>query len=102
MNNSLKVNVASLKRSHTSKAGYVFNEEDDYWQLDKNNNIAVGKVMTLLDVDLRSSYMHVLVFYAINLSPAYTRNINEKFRLMLQTSGASVISPLLIAAKSRN
>ena len=92
MNNSLKVNVASLKRSHTSKAGYVFNEEDDYWQLDKNNNIAVCKVMTLLDVDLRSSYMHVLVFYAINLSPAYTRSINEKFRHMLQKSGASRVN----------
>lgn len=92
MNNSLKINAASLKHSHTSKAGYVFNEEDYYWQLDKNNNIAVGKVMTLLDVDLRSSYMHVLVFYAINLSPAYTRSINEKFRHMLQTSGASRVN----------
>lgn len=92
MNNSPNSNTDLLKYSHTSRAGYVFNQDDYYWQLDKNNKFAVGKVLNLLDVDLRSSYMLVLVFFAINYSSAHTRMINEKFLHMLQTSGASRVN----------
>lgn len=92
MNNELQNNLVTVKKPHTSKAGYVFNEDDTNWQLDKNNTVAVGAVRQLLANKIEAGYVMALVFFASNLSAAYTRLISESFLRMLRLTGASEIT----------
>lgn len=92
MNNAKNIKIVSSRKSHTSKAGYTFIEDDTHWQLDKNTKVAVSKVLELLNNDARAGYIATLIFYASNYSGKYTENINERFFYMLRATGASIVN----------
>ncbi len=92
MNNAKNLKIFSSKKSHKSKSGYTFIEGNTHWQLDKNTNVAVGKVLDLLNNDAGAGFVATLIFYANNYSAKYTENINERFFYMLRTTGASIVN----------
>lgn len=92
MNNAKNIKIVSSRKSHKSKAGYTFVEDDTHWQLDKNSKVAVGKVLELLNNDAGAGFVATLIFYASNYSGKYTENINERFFYMLRTTGASIVN----------
>lgn len=92
MNNVRRGKIIPAKKSHKSKAGYTFYEEDIHWQLDKNTKVEVGAVQKLLDDDVKAEYSNALMFYAVNLSPKHTDNINERFLHFLRITGASKVN----------
>lgn len=79
-----------------SKAGHKFCLEDDFWQLDKNTKINVESVRSKLDEVSAIGYINTLKYYAINLSAAHTKNINERFLHMVVTTGATSISDSIL------
>jgi integrase len=92
MNDAQNIKIVSSRKSHKSKAGYIFIEDDTHWQLDKNTKVAVGKVLELLNNDAGAGFVATLIFYASNYSGKYTENINERFFYMLRTTGASIVN----------
>lgn len=92
MNNFQGNKNLSSKKSHTSKSGYVFHEDDTHWQLDKNVKVSVGAVRELLNDDLVAGFINTIVFYAKNYSSAYTDNFSKYFLDMLRVTGTSEIT----------
>jgi integrase len=87
-----KKQIVASGKQIVSNAGHFFCPDDEYWQLDKNTKIPVGPVRCLLDDSIANNYIKVLIYYASNLSPSHTKNINERFLHMLKTTGASFIT----------
>lgn len=86
----------AVRKSHTSKAGYVFYESDTHWRLDKNHMVAVGVVRELLEENIRDGFINTLVFYAGNLSASYADNITKSLLRMLRAVGESVITESIL------
>jgi integrase len=101
MNNNEKNQYVLAEQQAISKAGYLFNPDDEYWQLDKNTRIPIDPVRCLLDSPIAKSYIKTLIYYASNLSASHTKNINERFLHMLKTTGAtSITNSVLINYKA--
>lgn len=96
MDNKQQSTSVTVRKSHTSKAGYVFHEDDSHWKLDKNNTVAVSAVRELLDNKIEAGFVMALVFFASNLSAAYTRLISESFLRMLRSTDASAITETML------
>jgi integrase len=92
MKNNDKNQIVLSGEQIVSNAGYLFCPDDEYWQLDKNTNVPVSSVCCLLEKSIAKSYVKVLIYYASNLSAAYTYNINAKFLHMLRTTCSSDIT----------
>lgn len=96
MNNLLKSKLVTVGSSHTSRAGYVFHEDDTHWLLDKNTKVAVGAARDLLDSDVGVGFVNTLVFYATNLSAGYTDIICKSMLNILRVTGASKITESML------
>ncbi|MBT5231437.1 MAG: recombinase [Methylococcales bacterium] len=79
-----------------SKAGYLFNFDGKYWQLDKNTKIAVGTVCELLDDQCVDGYVKTLTYYARNYSASHVKNINERFLHFLRFTEASGVASVAL------
>jgi integrase len=77
-------------------SGYSFTLLDEVWQLDKNVTIKVGQVAELLSETTRLGFLHVVAFYASELSGHHTKSCLERFQHMLRSTGANEISDTVL------
>ena len=84
--------IAPLEKQCLSKAGYLFEESDSYWKLDKNTNVPIDVIRELLNEKVSSSCIDTLKYYATNLSGSHTKNIVSYLVHMLKTTEASEIT----------
>lgn len=83
-------------KQHQSRSGYWFSEEDPKWKLDKNNTILVAKVREYLSDGIWGGFVLTLAHYARTMSASHTRNICDRFSVMLRDTGASDLTPLML------
>ena len=70
--------------SHQSLAGYWFDVNASFWNLDKNNNLNVSKIYQYLPEESRYGFISTLTHYATTMSAAHARNIFESFFVYLR------------------
>lgn len=90
------VNLVEVKRLHMSKAGYLFNEEDRSWKLNKNSCVPVGTVKDLLNKNSKEGFASTLAYYAVNLSASHTKNVCNSFLRFLREVRASSIDEMAL------
>lgn len=79
-------------QQRTSRAGYVFDEADDRWILDKDCSINVGSVVELLDSSLVPGYVATLSHFSVNHSGDHAENMSFHVGRYLKKSGAKLFS----------
>lgn len=92
---SYPIAVDRAKR-HQSRAGYWFDEDDPTWDLDKNNRVYVLGVREYLDGEMWDGFTSTLAQYARTMSASHTRNILDRFRVMLRETGAAEITTVML------
>jgi hypothetical protein len=90
-----------IKQQAISSSGYLFNPDDEYWQLDKNTKIPVGSLRGLLEEETEKGFFNTLIFYAANLSAAHVQNIFFRFLHFLRSvSGTQITDSMLISYRA--
>lgn len=75
----------------TSKDGYVFDPNENYWKLNKDCTVAIGVATSLLERAQRG-FRQTLCRYAEELSAMHTYNMVERLKRMLRDTGATEIT----------
>ncbi|MBP8116426.1 MAG: tyrosine-type recombinase/integrase [Nitrospira sp.] len=76
-------------QQRTSTAGYVFNEADDRWVLDKDSKLNVKAVADLIDENLVPGYIATLSHFATNHSGDHAQSLNYHLKKYLSATGKS-------------
>lgn len=77
------------RRVFESRSGYKFDPDEFVWALDRNVKVNTSSVREMLDPMFHQGYISTLLYYAENLSPAHTRNLDAELNRFLTVSGAS-------------
>ncbi|KPD21240.1 site-specific integrase [Idiomarina abyssalis] len=72
--------------------GYSFGLYDTTWVLDKNITVQLRELHRYLSPDTLAGCLHVLAFYASNLSSSHTKNVIERLQHMLRFTEAETIN----------
>lgn len=80
----------------TSRDGYSFTLETEYWQLNKNINIPIHEIHLLLKQEYIHGYLQTLKYYACNLSGAHTKNIHSYMLHLLRATNANEITSITL------
>lgn len=76
----------------TSKDGYPFDPDDDYWKL--NKDVAISLILPdFLDEGTREGFRATLQRYAEEMSARHTRNMETRFKRFLRDTGSSCVTP---------
>ena len=101
MESNDKNQVAIVREQILSNAGYLFNPDDKYWQLDKNTKISVDSLRGLLDDKVEKGFFNTLIFYSVNLSASHVQNIFFRcLHLLRLVGGAQITVSMLINYRS--
>ncbi|MDQ3059162.1 MAG: recombinase [Pseudomonadota bacterium] len=96
MNNTFHPVALHSAKQHQSRAGYLFSEEDDVWILDKDNKIHTSTARQYLNKETWDAFISTLVHYARTMSAAHTRNICDRFTVMVSDTKASNITTTVL------
>lgn len=92
MNPKPKKNKRVAASLATSKDGYPFDPNDNYWKL--NKDVTISLVLPgLLDNDAERGFRATLQRYAEESSARHTRNMETRFKRYLRDTGASCVTP---------
>ncbi|WP_218942581.1 site-specific integrase [Rhodoferax sp. BLA1] len=83
-------------KRYQSRAGYWFDECEPIWKLDKNNDVYISKIFEFLPAEAKNGFISTLVYYAVTLSAAHTRNIFESFLVMLRDTKPKKIDTIAL------
>ena len=86
----------SNKKIYAKTKGYFFYPEEDVWILDKNKTVYLSQFKEVLEDELLQSFLKVLTFYAVNLSPAHTANVASYFLHMIKATDASAVDDTVL------
>ena len=84
------------KKIYAKTKGYFFYPEEDVWILDKNKTVYLSQFKEVLEDELLQSFLKVLTFYAVNLSPAHTANVASYFLHMIKATDASAVDDTVL------
>ena len=84
------------KKIRAKTKGYYFHIWDSEWVLDKNSTINLSFFHKNLDKHTLNSFVHVLAYYASNLSASHTYNIAARFNHMIRSTGSSTINDIML------
>ena len=85
--NAEEMPFKDTKKIRAKTKGYSFNIWEREWILDKNSSVNLDLIYEHLDEQSLNSFIHVLAFYASNLSASHTYNIAVRFNHMLRITG---------------
>ena len=88
--------LKDTKKIRAKTKGYSFNIWEREWVLDKNITINLDFFHENLDVETLNSFVHVLAYYASNLSASHTHNVAVRFNHMIKSTGSSVIDDTVL------
>src|SRR5450830_457081 len=69
-----------------SRDGRAFDENADYWQLNKNTRVRLRKIRQILPNELHEGFQQTLVYYAKHKSAASTQIAAEQFLTYLNST----------------
>lgn len=95
--NSIEEEPSKINKKVRAKTkGYSFDLWEREWILDKNSSVNLDLIHEHLDEQNLNSFIHVLAFYASNLSASHTYNITARFNHMLRITGSSTINDIML------
>ena len=84
-----------------SKAGYEFNLNDNFWQLDKDTKLNLNNVLKYLNESSKSGFINTIAFFAENYSSSHTNSTFHRFKhLLTQIDNQKIDANLLINYRS--
>lgn len=84
------------KKIRAKTKGYYFYIWDSEWVLDKNSTVNLSFFHENLDKNILNSFVHVLAYYASNLSASHTYNIAVRFNHMIKNTGSSIVDDTML------
>ena len=84
------------KKIRAKTKGYYFHIWDSEWVLDKNSTVNLSFFHENLDKNILNSFVHVLAYYASNLSASHTYNIAVRFNHMIKNTGSSIVDDTML------
>ena len=101
MENDKQLTVELTSGKKTSKAGYEFYLDADFWRLDKDTIISLKTIKNSLKISYIDGFLKTLAFYAENYSSSHTETIANRFKYMIINNIGSELNPdLLISYRS--
>lgn len=75
--------------SLTSREGYLFDPSSEAWRLSRDEVLSLRWTGSVMTHELRNTLSQVLTHYAVNYSASYTRNLGDKFAMLLKSTHAN-------------